>query len=99
MAIQGRDVLDDPQQVDGFRALCGLGRAKPFECVGEVGESRAALAALAANPLWSRHRVVRVLAPELSVVEVPAVAELLRPASGHCIPAEIAALLGEGFQQ
>ena len=39
VAIQGVDLLNDPAQQDGFRGLCGLGRDKPFECVGEAGES------------------------------------------------------------
>ena len=58
-AIQGRDLLDDLSQSDGFRALCRLGRDKPFECVGEAGESRAALRALTENPLWLDHAVVK----------------------------------------
>lgn len=85
-AIQGGDLLDDPQQVDGFRALCELGADKPFECVGESGESRAALAALAQDSQWSQHAVVAALAGELEAVEVPALAEILRPSPDHHIP-------------
>jgi hypothetical protein len=44
--IIGHDLLDDARQIDGYRALCALGRDKPFECVGEAGESRAAMAEL-----------------------------------------------------
>ncbi|MEO7197081.1 MAG: endonuclease domain-containing protein, partial [Solirubrobacterales bacterium] len=33
-SIFGRDMLADLDQLDGFRALMGLGANKPFECVG-----------------------------------------------------------------
>src|SRR5690606_39233301 len=49
IAIMGKDLLDDPAQEDGLRELCALGRDKPFECVGELGESRSALATLAGS--------------------------------------------------
>jgi hypothetical protein len=41
--IQGGDVLDDPTQVEGLLALIAADSAKPFECVGEVAESRVAV--------------------------------------------------------
>jgi hypothetical protein len=85
-AIMGGDLLDRDDQADGFRALCGLGRNKPFECVGEAGESRAALAALASNDQWRRHAVVRTIVPELEVVKVPEMEQLLRPVARHFVP-------------
>lgn len=92
--IQGADLLDDPSQVDGFRALCRLGRDKPFECVGEAGESRAALAALGRLPAWQSHAVVRTLQPELERVDVPALDRLLQPSSRHFVPAALSMRLG-----
>lgn len=89
-AIQGADLLNDPRQLDGFRALCRLGRDKPFECVGEAGECRAAMAELAGDPRWKEHAVVRALAPELEQVDVPALSELLRPSTRHFIPPDLA---------
>jgi hypothetical protein len=94
-AILGGDLLTCADQVDGFRALCGIGRDKPFECVGEAGESRAALAALARDDQWRRHLVVRTIVPELVAVTVPGLDELLRPASRHFIPQPILAQLQE----
>ncbi len=88
-AIQGGDLLNDPAQEDGFRALCGLGRDKPFECVGEAGESRTALAALGRSADWCGHAVVRALLPELGQVEVPLVDTLLQPAGRHFIPLDL----------
>ena len=85
--MMGGDLLDHDDQSDGFRALCGLGRDKPFECVGEAGESRAALAALAASDDWRNHAVVTALAAEIDKVTVPALADLLAPSGNHSIPA------------
>jgi hypothetical protein len=93
-AILGGDLLDDPAQTAGFRALCALGRDKPFECVGEAGESRAALAALGRSQAWRAHAVVRALAPELHGVAVPALPDLLQPSAHHFLPASISRSLG-----
>lgn len=88
-AIQGADLLDDAGQCDGFRALCGFGGDKPFECVGEAGECRAALSALASDQRWRNHAVVKALAPELPQYEVPPMETLLQPASRHFIPRDL----------
>ncbi|MEJ8568900.1 hypothetical protein [Elongatibacter sediminis] len=90
-AIMDADLLDDPAQEAGFRALCGLGAEKPFECVGEVGECRAALRALSGQPEWREHAIVRRLAPALDDVAMPALEDLLQPSSRHGIPPDIAA--------
>ena len=98
LQIQGVDLLDDPAQMEGFRALCGLGVDKPFECVGESGESRVALAALEQREEWSRHAVVKGLAPALRSVAVPDMDDLMRASSRHFIPAEIMAALPGEFE-
>jgi UDP-N-acetyl-alpha-D-muramoyl-L-alanyl-L-glutamate epimerase len=59
--IFGRDLLDDPGQLRGFAALCGLGEHKPFECVGETAESAAAVAYLGVHPDWREGAVLRQL--------------------------------------
>ena len=93
-AIQGGDLLDDAAQESGFRALCRLGQDKPFECVGEAGESRAAMRALARQPAWRGHAVVRALQSDLAHVEVPDLESLVRPSARHFIPARLCAQLG-----
>jgi hypothetical protein len=93
-AIQGGDLLDDPGQENGFRALCRLGQDKPFECVGEAGESRAAMRALARRPAWRGHAVVRALQSDLAHVEVPDLESLVRPSARHFIPSPLCAQLG-----
>jgi hypothetical protein len=95
--IQGFDLLDDPGQLQGFRALCRLGQDKPFECVGEYGESRAALAALATRAPWRGHAVVRALQPELAGLTVPALETFLQPSATHFVPPAIAAALRGEF--
>lgn len=88
-AIQGGDLLDDISQEEGFRALCNLGREKPFECVGEAGESRAAMAQLSRKPEWRDHAIVRLLQADLNRVGVPELDELMQPSAKHCIPASL----------
>ena len=92
--IMGGDLLDDPGQADGFRALCALGRNKPFECVGESGESSAAMRELAGRPEWSGHSVVKALQPELENVQIPAMKSLLQPSGAHFIPRRLAEAIG-----
>jgi hypothetical protein len=90
-AILGADLLDDPGQENGFRALCRLGVDKPFECVGSVDESRAAMKALAALPGWREKHVVRTLAAELRDLELPDLQALLEARGAHSIPPELMA--------
>jgi len=63
--IFGHDMLDDDSQFEGFALLAASGGLKPFECVGEEEESRAAMTMLAADPRWHDHRVVQRLAKEV----------------------------------
>lgn len=57
----GGNLLDDPSQLDGVRALWV---DKPFDCVGELAESAIALARLADRDDWNRCAVVRALGDE-----------------------------------
>ena len=61
VGIFGRNLLDDPAQTAGFDALLEYQDHKPFECVGEGRESRAAMAALAHAPGMARGRAGRAL--------------------------------------
>ena len=63
--IFGKDMLNDPDQYDGFALLTATGGDKPFECVGEVGEVLAAIHLLAKDTRWSNHPVVARLATEV----------------------------------
>lgn len=90
-AIFGRNLLDEPRQQAGFDALIEYRDHKPFECVGEGREARAAFAALVRSPAWREDALVarfaREIAPELD--SVPDLAELLELAGEHRLPAAI----------
>lgn len=93
VAIIGRNLLDDPAQEEGFRALCALGRDKPFECVGTTEESRALLATLVHRAGWRDAALVRLLAPEVAGDEA-ALPGLMSPSGPHCIPEQVADRVG-----
>jgi UDP-N-acetyl-alpha-D-muramoyl-L-alanyl-L-glutamate epimerase len=90
VATFGRDLLDDPAQIDGYAELCGLLRHKPFECVGEIAESAAVMAHLAGLAEWRDDAVVRALSPRLHGGDLAA---LLTPRGPHLVPARYLAML------
>jgi hypothetical protein len=61
VGIMGRNLFDEPGQVEGFAALMSTAD-KPFECVGERRESAAAMRLLAELPQWGDSPVVLALA-------------------------------------
>ncbi|MGH3406917.1 MAG: hypothetical protein ACRDRJ_31090, partial [Streptosporangiaceae bacterium] len=71
-----------------FRALLGtLPDSKPFECVGEIGECRAAALLAAQRPDRADTRLLQVLAAEVArTPDLPDTAKLLLPMSDHFIP-------------
>ena len=100
MGILGRNLLDDPEQQAGYDALLEYRDHKPFECVGEARESRAALAALAARPEWREDTLVKrfaeEIAPQLDPAEL-AIEPLLAPEGPHRIPEALWERLGAHF--
>lgn len=88
LKIMGCQLLDEPEQIDGFRALCALGTHKPFECVGEAAESRALMAELTTRPEWCETAVVKTLAAEVTD-DIGTLENWYTPSDTHCIPGEI----------
>ncbi|BDU17628.1 UDP-N-acetyl-alpha-D-muramoyl-L-alanyl-L-glutamate epimerase [Lysobacter auxotrophicus] len=92
MGIFGRNLLDDPAQIPGFDALLEYQNHKPFECVGEGRESRAAMSALADRPEWREDALVDRFAheirPQLDAGEL-AIEPLLVIDDDHRIPAAL----------
>ena len=90
VAIFGRNLLDDPAQVPGYDALLEYQDHKPFECVGEGRESRAALAALARRPEWREDAIVarfaQLIAPQLDAGELEVAGLLAVEEDAHRIP-------------
>ena len=80
----------------GFDALIEYRDHKPFECVGEASEARAAFAALAARPEWREDALVARfrddIAPQLDATQL-ALQPWLEPAGEHGVPARFAGAL------
>ncbi len=92
VGIFGRNLLDDVEQAPGFDALLEFQDHKPFECVGEGRESRAAMATLAARPEWNEDalvkRFVHEIRPQLEATELQ-IEPLLVLEGEHRIPPAI----------
>lgn len=69
-AMFGRSLLEDGAEASAYRQLAGQSGVKPFDCVGEAAEVRAAFEHLSATPEWYDAAVVRELARE-SVARFP----------------------------
>lgn len=89
LAIFGRNLLDDEMLAPGFDALVEYHDHKPFECVGEASEARAALATLAVRPEWREDALVarfrEEIMPQLDAASLPMEA-WLAPAGEHGVP-------------
>ena len=100
VGIVGRNLLDDPAQAAGFDALLEFQDHKPFECVGEGRESRAAMAALARRPEWREDTLVarftRMIQPQLEAAELQ-LEPLLALDQEHRIPSALWERLRERF--
>ena len=96
LAIFGRNLLDDATLASGFDALLEWHAHKPFECVGEARESRAAMVALSQRAEWREDAIVArfadVIAPHIDTTSL-AIAPLLEPDREHRLPER----LREGF--
>jgi len=92
VGIFGRNLLDDIEQAPGFDALLEFQDHKPFECVGEGRESRAAMAILATRPEWNEDalvkRFVHEIRPQLEATELQ-IEPLLVMEGEHRIPPAI----------
>jgi hypothetical protein len=92
MSIFGRNLLDDVSLAPGFDALIEYRDHKPFECVGEGRESRAAFHVLSRSPAWREDALVARYAteiePQLDAADL-ALEPLLIPSNEHGIPAAL----------
>lgn len=100
MGIFGRNLLDDPAQTAGYDALLEYQDHKPFECVGEGRESRAAMAALTARAEWRSdalvERFAREIMPQLDQ-DALRIEALLAPDEEQRIPVKLQERLGAYF--
>lgn len=88
LAIFGdRDLLRDPDQAIGFADLLNLdGRLKPFECVGEPDECRAAATLLSRQEEWREAPFLTTPAVQAALLDEDAVAGLFRFHDEHHLP-------------
>lgn len=98
-AIFGRNLLDEPTLAQDHDALLEYGQHKPFECVGEGREARAAFFELASRPVWREdallRRFIRDIAPQIEPV---ALTPLLEPQDEHDIPESLWEQVRETFR-
>ena len=96
LAIFGRNLLDDDSQAAGFDALLEYHDHKPFECVGEGAEARAAMYALSQRPEWQEDALIArfrsEILPQLDVAQL-ALEPWLQPAGEHRVPQRLQAAL------
>ena len=92
VGIFGRNLLDDPAQAPGYDALLEFHDHKPFECVGEGRESRAAMELLAGRAEWRQDalvsRYVREIRPQLDPADLQ-LEPLLQTGGEHRVPAAL----------
>ncbi|MEO8809158.1 MAG: UDP-N-acetyl-alpha-D-muramoyl-L-alanyl-L-glutamate epimerase [Rhodanobacter sp.] len=96
LSIFGRNLLDDEGQSAGFDALLEYQDHKPFECVGEGAEARAAMYALSQRPEWQEDALVArfrsEILPQLDASQL-ALEPWLEPSPEHRLPARLQAAL------
>jgi UDP-N-acetyl-alpha-D-muramoyl-L-alanyl-L-glutamate epimerase len=96
LGIFGRNLLDDETQAAGFDALLEYHDHKPFECVGEGAEARAAMYALSQRPEWQEDALVArfrsEILPQLDVSEL-ALEPWLQASDEHRVPTRLKAAL------
>lgn len=99
-SIFGADLLADLAQLPGYRELAGLAGHKPFECVGEIEESRVAVRMLA-DSAWADAPVVAALVRELEEAGLTAtdalLADVFTPSPDHALPAAAERALSQGL--
>jgi hypothetical protein len=89
--FDGREPLGRPELLGRFETLLGLSsEPKPFECVGEVGESRVAVLLAAQRPDRADNPLLAQLAARLAPVTSDALQDLFSPHRLHHVPDELA---------
>jgi hypothetical protein len=93
-AVFGRNLLDEESLVPAYAALAEVEGERPFECVGEPAEVRAALAALGKQAAWREDAVIVAARRWLETLPPPPpLEELLRPSGPHHLPPRLHGLL------
>lgn len=92
VGIFGKNLLDDESLIAGYEALLEFGASKPFECVGEGQESRAAMLALSQRADWAEDVMVlhfsKHILPNIQT-ESLVLDDWLQPSDEHRVPEEL----------
>ena len=98
LSIFGRNLLDESVQAAGFDALLEFRDHKPFECVGEGRESRAAMATLATRAEWREDALVQRFIAEIQphLTGDFSLSPLLEATGPDRIPASLQTRIGLG---
>lgn len=94
--VFGKNMLDDPAQLQGYEELAGVSGHKPWECVGELAESGAALLRLSAMDEWKDTAIVRALGPRIRALmpdEAAVWRDLMTPSRDHRLSARYERML------
>jgi hypothetical protein len=84
---QVTEPLANPELIESFRRLLALTPdAKPWECVGDVSESRVAARMAAERPDRQDTPVLAALVAEAAAIADPSPAELMQPIGRHFVP-------------
>ena len=83
LAFFGKNPLNDLTQLTGFEELLGFSAHKPFECVGEIDESKYAMQQLTLDPNWQNDAVVSSFKGKL---DNPQAFDLFSCSNEHLIP-------------
>lgn len=83
--IFGGNMFEDETQINGFKALCGIGDHKPWECVGEIEESASAFKHLSSLSDYNNLPVVKALSAVLPK-DTPDIESFMNIANEHNIP-------------
>ncbi|HET7266803.1 MAG TPA: UDP-N-acetyl-alpha-D-muramoyl-L-alanyl-L-glutamate epimerase [Oleiagrimonas sp.] len=98
LSIFGNNLLDRESLASGFDALLEYKDHKPFECVGEGAEARAAMATLGERAEWREDALVRrfnrEIRPQLDAAELD-IAPWLTPSKEHRVPSRLLKALDE----
>ena len=84
--IIGSNLLNDKSQLEGFQELLGLKNHKPFECVGEISESRWAFRQLANKEDWQDDFIIKTLSSQFPDTEER---KIFTPTTDHLIPGDL----------
>ncbi len=81
----GSNPLDDLSQLKGYEELLGLCGHKPFECVGEIDECRAAFHLLLKKEEYQADKIIQALKSKVPIPQK----DVFQLSKEHLIPKEI----------